>query len=318
MVRVGRIERIGLADAVLWASKVGDRPQPRQVRRRAMKPASRFSWILSPSNWPAVRFVPWVIAWCTAGRGCTRRTHHAEVLAELRRIIQLAPEHLPAEITLIEAPAKRLGDVPQIACFDTAFHHAMPRWRKLLPLPRRFDAAGIRRYGFHGLSYTYLLEELRRLAPPEASGRVIFAHLGNGASMAAVHDGQCVDTSMAFTPAAGLVMSTRTGDLDPGLAWHLLHNEHLSVDEFYLMVNRQSGLLGVSEISSDMRDLLSREEHDVRAAEAIALFCYQARKWIGAYAAALTGLDTLVFSAGIGENAAEVRRRICDGLQFPA
>jgi acetate kinase len=193
----------------------------------------------------------------------------------------------------------------------------MPRVAKLLPIPRRFDAKGIQRYGFHGLSYAYLMEELARLGDPAAThGRVILAHLGNGASMAAVRNGKSIDTSMAFTPTAGLVMSTRTGDLDPGLAPYLAQTEKMTPSQFYEMVNHKSGLLGVSETSSDMRDLLAQEAADVRAAEAVALFCYQAKKWIGSFAAALGGLDTLVFAGGIGENAAPVRARVCDGLGF--
>jgi acetate kinase len=175
---------------------------------------------------------------------------------------------------------------------------------------------GVQRYGFHGLSYAYLMEELTRLGDPAATtGRVILAHLGNGASMAAVRDGKSIDTSMSFTPTAGLVMSTRSGDLDPGLAPYLARTDHVTTKQFYEMVNHKSGLLGVSETSSDMRDLLALEPHDVRAAEAVALFCYQAKKWIGAFTAALGGLDTFVFAGGIGENAPPVRTRICEGLK---
>jgi acetate kinase len=165
------------------------------------------------------------------------------------------------------------------------------------------------------LSYAYLVEELARLGDPAAAtGRVILAHLGNGASLAAVRDGKSIDTSMGFTPTAGLVMSTRSGDLDPGLAPYLARTEQITTQQFYDMVNHKSGLLGVSETSSDMRDLLDHEAHDVRAAEAVALFCYQAKKWIGSFTAALGGLDTLVFAGGIGENAPLVRARICEGL----
>jgi len=207
--------------------------------------------------------------------------------------------------------------VPQIACFDTAFHHEMPRLAKLLPLPRRFDAKGIQRYGFHGLSYAYLMEQLAVVAGPEAAmGRVILAHLGNGASMAAVHEGKCLDTTMGFTPTAGLVMSTRPGDLDPGLFTYLSRVEGMSADEFNRMINAESGLLGISETSSDMRDLCARESSDPRAAEAVAAFCYHARKAIGALAAVLGGVDTLVFSGGIGENATPIRQRICAGLAY--
>jgi acetate kinase len=240
-----------------------------------------------------------------------------EMIEELRKLSPFDPEHLPEEILLIETFHRRFPDLPQVACFDTAFHHDLPRVAQLLPIPRRYEAQGVRRYGFHGLSYAYLMEELARLAGMEAAqGRVILAHLGSGASLAAVHRRKSVDTSMSFTPTAGVPMGTRTGDFDPGLVWYLACTEHLDAKGFNEMVNSKSGLLGVSETSSDMRDLLEREAHDVRAAEAIALFCYQVKKWIGAFAAALGGLDTLVFAAGIGENAPTVRARICDGLGF--
>jgi acetate kinase len=239
------------------------------------------------------------------------------VLDELRRLSPYDPEHLPAEIRLIEAFAERYPGLPQVACFDTAFHRDMPRVARVLPIPRRYHSKGVQRYGFHGLSYAYLLEELGRVAGTEAAnGRVILAHLGNGASIAAVRGGNSIDTSMAFTPAAGLPMSTRSGDLDPGLVWYLARSEGMTPEEFNRMVNNESGLLGVSETSSDMRDLLKRETEDPRAAEAVELFCYQAKKWIGAFAAALGGIDTLVFAGGIGENAAAVRERICAGLGF--
>jgi acetate kinase len=240
-----------------------------------------------------------------------------DLLDELHRIRPYDPDHLPREIELIEAFRQRHPHLPQVACFDTAFHSAMPRVAKLLAIPRRFDAKGVRRYGFHGLSYAYLMEELARVAgAAKARGRVILAHLGNGASLAAVKEAKSIDTSMGFTPTAGIPMSTRSGDLDPGLAPYLARTEQVSSKQFYEMVNHESGLLGVSETSSDMRDLLGREAGDPRAAEAVALFCYQVKKWTGAYAAALGGVDTLVFSAGIGENCPSIRARICDGLGF--
>jgi acetate kinase len=240
-----------------------------------------------------------------------------EMLAELHRISPYDPEHLPAELALVEAVARQRPNLPQIACFDTAFHHDLPTTARLLPIPRRYADAGVRRYGFHGLSYAYLMQELGRLAGADAAqGRVILAHLGNGASLAAVRAGRCLDTTMAFTPTAGLPMSTRSGDLDPGLFAYLTRSHGLSVEQFHDMVNHHSGLLGISEISSDMRDLLDQEMHDPRAAEAVAIFCYQVRKWIGAYAAALGGLDTLVFSAGIGAHQPVIRARICAGLEF--
>jgi acetate kinase len=193
----------------------------------------------------------------------------------------------------------------------------MPRVASLLPIPRRYEAAGVRRYSFHGLSYEFLMEELARLGDPAATkGRVILARLGNGASLAAVRDGKSIDISMSFTPTAGLVMSSRSGDSDPGLVYYLARTEQMSATHFQEMVDNESGLLGVSEISSDLRDLLARESDDVRAAEAVALFCYQTKKWIGSLAAALGGLDTLVFAGGIGENAPLIRERNCGGLGF--
>ena len=238
------------------------------------------------------------------------------LLAELDRITAYAPEHLPREIALIKAIRRRHPKLPQVACFDTAFHRDMPRVAKMLPIPRRYGNKGVERYGFHGLSFAYLMEELGRLDPAAAKGRVVLAHLGSGASLAAVRDGKCIDTSMGVTPTAGLVMSTRTGDLDPGLMYFLARTERMTPARFHKMVNHESGLLGVSATSADVRDLLATEATDVRAAEAVALFCYQAKKWIGAFAAALGGLDTLVFAGGIGENAPVIRNRICDGLGF--
>jgi len=240
-----------------------------------------------------------------------------DLLEELRRITPYDPEHLPREIALIEALQKRFPNVPQVVCFDTAFHRHMPAVATLLPIPRRYAAKGVQRYGFHGLSYTFLLGELKQRGDPAAvRGRVILAHLGSGASLAAVLDGRGIDTSMGFTPAAGLVMGTRSGDLDPGLMSYLSLTESMTAAQFQTLVNHESGLIGISESSADVRDLLEREGADARAREAIDLFCYQAKKWIGAFAAVLGGVDTLVFAGGIGENSAPVRRRICDGLQF--
>ena len=239
------------------------------------------------------------------------------MVKELGRLSPFDPEHMPEEILLIEAFHCRFPDLPQVACFDTAFHHDLPRVAQILPIPRRYEASGVRKYGFHGLSYAFLMRELARLDGAKAAqGRIILAHLGNGASLAAVHEGKSVDTSMSFTPTAGVPMGTRSGDVDPGLVSYLARTQQMSPKQFGEMVNFQSGLLGISETSSDMRDLLDREAQDVRAAEAVALFCYQAKKWIGAFAAALGGVDTLVFAGGIGENAPKVRTRICTGLGF--
>jgi acetate kinase len=240
-----------------------------------------------------------------------------ELVEELRRTQPLDLAHLPREIALIEAFRKRFAGVPQVACFDTAFHRDLPRVARLLPIPRKYDAAGVRRFGFHGLSYTYLMEELARVAGESASHeKVILAHLGSGASMAAVKDGKPIDTSMAFTPTAGLVMGTRPGDLDPGLLVYIMRVDKKTPEEMDEFISKQCGLIGISETSNDMRDLVAWRATDLRAEEAVDLFCYQAKKFIGAYAAAMGGLDTVVFSAGIGEHSPEVRAGICAGLEF--
>jgi acetate kinase len=315
----GRVERIGLEGTrAVIPGAGGDGPQ--QVDVDAPDLGSAADWLID--------LLDRTIGWATVA-GIAHRIVHGgskyvgpqritpEVLADLRRIRPMDPDHLPGEIAVVERFHRRLPDVPQVACFDTAFHHDLPRVARIVPIPRRFEAAGVRRYGFHGLSYTYLMEALAHAAGPEAAdGRMILAHLGNGASMAAVHRGRPIDTTMALTPAAGLVMSTRSGDIDPGLPGFLARNAGLTSKQFDAMINHESGLLGVSETSSDVRDLLAREGHDVRAAEALALFVYVAKKAIGALAAALGGLDILVFSGGIGENGVEVRARICDGLDF--
>ena len=241
-----------------------------------------------------------------------------DVIAVMDQFTAAAPAHKPAYIAAMRAFEQQLPRTPLVAAFETAFHQTIPPARATYAIPHQWsEDFGVRRYGFHGLSYAFLMGELARLAGTAAApGRIILAHLGNGASLAAVHDGKPVDTSMGFTPAAGIPMSTRSGDLDPGLAWYLASTEQMSAKQFNEMVNSQSGLLGVSETSSDMRDLLGREPQDLRAAEAVAIFCYQVKKWFGAFAAALGGLDTLVFAGGIGENATTVRSRVCDGLGF--
>lgn len=239
------------------------------------------------------------------------------LLAELQQLSPLDRQHMPGEIALANAFERRFPNVPQIACFDTAFHHDLPRVAQLLSIPRRYAVQGVRRYGFHGLSYEFLMSELMRADGANAAhGRIVLAHLGNGASLAAVADGKSIDTSMGFTPTSGVPMGTRAGDLDPGLVEYLARTENMDAKAFDDLVNFKSGLLGVSGTSADMRDLLKGEATDTRAAEAVTLFCYQVKKCIGAYAAALGGLDTLVFSGGIGEKAAVVRSRICAGLGF--
>lgn len=315
----GEIDRIGQPDAAL---RVKGDAQSDNVSRSVAAPDHTaavgvlMDWIEQRSEHKALTAVGHRVVH-GGPKYCEPHRITSEMVEELRRLSPFDPEHLPEEILLIEAFQQRFPDLPQVACFDTAFHHDLPRIARLLPIPRRYEAQGVRRYGFHGLSYEFLMGELARVAGAEAAqGRVILAHLGNGASLAAVCEGKSVDTSMSFTPTAGVPMSTRSGDIDPGLVWFLARTENMSAKQFNEMVHFQSGLLGVSETSSDMRDLLKCETQDVRAAEAVALFCYQVKKWIGSFAAALGGLDTLVFAGGIGENAPAVRARICDGLEF--
>jgi len=314
----GNIDRIGLRDSTLtFDDEKGDRQDTLKVEASDHRSAANFlmDWLDKQDGFSSVMAV---------GHRVVHGMNHTgpelitlELLDELHRIAPYDPDHLPEEIELIEVFRQRHPKLPQIACFDTAFHSTMPRVAKLLPIPRRFDAKGIQRYGFHGLSYAYLMEELARVAGTKAAhGHVILAHLGSGASMAAVHKGRSMDTSMGFTPAGGLMMGTRPGDLDPGVAWYMMRSENLTPKQFNNLINHESGLLGIAETSSDMHDLLKNQSCDIRAAEAVELFCYQVRKWIGAFAAVLGGLDTLVFSGGIGENAPQVRTRICEGLGF--
>jgi|SRR5579859_2389658 len=314
----GKVDRIGLSGTNLtFRVASGKSQESHNITASDHKSAAKslIGWLENQDDFASVRAV---------GHRVVHGMKHTEpelvtqeLLDELNRLRPYDPDHLPREIELIEVFRQRHPKLPQVACFDTAFHRGMPRVAKLLPIPRRYDTQGIQRYGFHGLSYAYLMEELARLGEPAVTkGRVILAHLGNGASLAAVRDGKSIDTSMGFTPTAGLVMSTRSGDLDPGVAPYLARTEQMTTKQFYEMVNHEAGLLGVSEISSDMRDLLAQEAADIRAAEAVALFCYQAKKWVGAFAAALGGLDALVFAGGIGENCPAIRARICEGLGF--
>lgn len=240
----------------------------------------------------------------------------AALTAALQQLVPVDPDHLPQAIAAITAMTAAFPDVPQVACFDTAFHRTMPAVAQAYALPLALRDKGIRRYGFHGLSYEYILGRLRELDPDAARGRLIIAHLGNGASMVAVRDGRPIETTMGFSPTGGLVMGTRVGDLDPTVLLYLLEQEGYTPATLSDLVNRKSGLLAVSGTSADMRDLLARRANDARAAEAIGLFCYQARKFAGALAATLGGLDTLVFTGGIGEHAAPVRAEICAGLGF--
>lgn len=313
-LRAGIIERIGLPDSQLII-KDGER-QPIKALDYPSAADQLIDWLVSQRHAADLAAVGHRVVHGGSRHGEPQPVT-AELLDELRRLSQLDPAHLPGEIALIESFVSRLPGILQIACFDTAFHHNLPRVAQLVPIPRRFLDAGIRRFGFHGLSYAYLLEELARVAGTEAvRGRIMLAHLGNGASMAAVRDRQPLDTTMGFTPTGGLVMGTRSGDLDPGLLVHLMRTESLDAAAVDDLVNRRSGLVGVSGSSPDMRDLLAKKAEDPHAAEAVELFCFSIKKAFGAFAAVLGGLDTLVFAGGIGENAPEVRARACAGLEF--
>lgn len=237
------------------------------------------------------------------------------LLKELRKIMEYDPDHLPAEIEMIELFRKQFPQLLQVACFDTSFHTTLPKYANTFAIPKKYYDEGIKRYGFHGISYSYLLNELRKKNEVEAKGKIIFAHLGNGASLGAVKKGNCIDTSMGFTPAGGVMMSTRSGDLDPGVMSYLMQ-KGVNAEKFNDLINHQSGLLGVSGYSSDMEELLQHEKKNKDAALAIEIFCYQIKKYIGAYTASLNGLNLLVFSGGIGENAPIIRSRICKGLNY--
>jgi len=241
----------------------------------------------------------------------------SQMIRDLHELTQFDSEHLSVEMQLIQEFQEMFPGIKQVACFDTAFHHDLPNVARLLPIPRQFEAKGIRRYGFHGLSYAFVLEELRRLEGDDAAnGKIIIAHLGSGASLTAIHNGKSIDTTMGLTPASGIPMSTRSGDIDPGLVLYLARTAGYDADKFNDMVNFKSGLLGISETSADMKQLLEYEAEDTRAKDAVDLFCYQVKKSIGGLAAALGGLDTLVFTGGIGENAPKIRARISEGLEF--
>jgi len=238
-----------------------------------------------------------------------------DLLHEINKISDYDPDHLPAEIEMIRLFKNEFPSLMQVACFDTAFHTSIPAVAKTFALPKRYFEEGIQRYGFHGISYSYLMQEIKDQNEAEANGKIILAHLGNGASLAAVRAGKCIDTSMGFTPAGGIPMGTRSGDLDPGVAWYLMQ-KGMDAAQFNELINHQSGLEGISGMSSDMQDLLQHEKENKDVALAIDIFCYQIKKYIGGYAAALGGLDTLVFSGGIGENAPVIRERICNGLEY--
>ena len=235
-----------------------------------------------------------------------------DLIEALRSLIPFAPLHIPVEIEAIEALASRFPGVAQVVCFDTGFHRQMPEVARRFALPRALWDEGLVHYGFHGISYEYIMATLG----PAAPARIVIAHLGNGASMVAVRDGRSVDTTMGFTPTGGFMMGTRSGDLDPGLMVYLINQKGYDGRRLERLVNHESGLLGVSAVSSDVKTLLEKRTAEPNAALALEMFCYQMRKQIGALAAVLGGLDLLVFTAGIGERAAPVRFEVCRGLEY--
>jgi acetate kinase len=318
-ILTGQVERIGNPDAQLVAKRAGTQAEDRrpiQAKNHHNAAESIAAYIHERLGGDVVSAIGHRVV-----HGGLHLLDHClitpDIIAELRRNQPLDVTHLPREIALIEAFAKSFPGRPQIACFDTAFHRDMPTMAKLLPIPRKFTDAGIRRFGFHGLSYTYLMNQLVTIADADAAnGRIILAHLGSGASMAAVRGGKPIDTTMAFTPTAGLVMGTRPGDLDPGLLVYLMKEEKLSAEEMDDFISSRCGLLGISQTSADMRDLIVSRNTDPRAADAVNLFCYQAKKHLCALVSTLGGVDTIVFAGGIGEHAPEVRAAICEGLDF--
>lgn len=239
---------------------------------------------------------------------------NSDVLAELRGLIPLAPDHQPHNLAVVEAVAQQWPDLPQIACFDTAFHRTQPRLAEIFPLPRALTDAGVLRYGFHGLSYQYIASVLPKYLGPGPGSRVIVAHLGNGASLCALKDGKSIATTMGFTTLDGLMMGSRSGAIDPGVVLYLITQKKMAASDVADLLNKKSGLLGVSGISSDMRTLEAAD--DPRAKEALDLFAYRAIRETGSLVAALGGLDAFVFTAGIGEHSTRMRQMICDGLAW--
>jgi acetate kinase len=305
----GEVDGIGQPDARSWVRSTTQDVKD-ESRHRGMTHAAAIEQVLTALDERAVPLTAVGHRIVHGGRRFTSATRiDAGVIAELRTLVPLAPLHLPAQLMAIGQVTAQDPTLPQVACFDTAFHRRMPELAHRLPLPEWAWDEGIMRFGFHGLSYEHVVDALG-----PRSGRVVIAHLGNGASMAAVHDGIPLDTSMAFTPSGGLMMGTRCGDLDPGVFGHLFRQRGMTADQIDHMVTHESGLLGVSGTTSDMHTLLGTRDHDARADRAVAMFCRTAGKAIGALVTVLDGIDQLVFTGGIGEHAAEVRAEICVSL----
>jgi acetate kinase len=312
----GHIQRIGVNGTVLFIKNlVQNKEQRMPVDAKNIQGAVAYitDWLDQHSN-VSITAIGHRIVY---GINHTRAALITDILLdELEKSSSIDPDHMPGELLLIKAFKEKYPKIPQIACFDTSFHTTMPQRAIRFALPRRYFDSGVRRYGFHGISYSYLMQKLGEEKKVNINGKIILAHLGNGASMVAVKNQQSMDTSMGFSPAGGFPMSTRSGDIDPGIVSFIMKDQSLTATQFNDTINHQSGLLGISETSPDMQDLLKTEKSDERAAEAVDIFCYQVKKWIGSFSAVLSGLDTLVFSGGIGENAPVIRNRICDGMQW--
>ncbi len=315
-IRSGTITNIGSEDAAFTIKEVDDNNSSKQKIK-----ASNFHEAM-------ISFIDWLEKqeWFEHIKAIGHRVVHGmkhtapevisdDLIEELNSIRNYDPDHLPAELEIIQMIKQKHPNLLQVACFDTAFHTTIPAVAKKFAIPKKYYGEGIQRYGFHGISYSYLMQELKQKNEAEASGKIILAHLGSGASLAAVKDGKCIDTSMGFTPAGGIVMSTRSGDLDPGVAWFFMQ-KGMDAKAFNDLINHQSGLLGISGISADMQTLLQQKKENTNAALAIDIFCYQIKKFIGAYIAVLGGLDTLVFSGGIGEHSPIIRSRICAAFEY--
>jgi acetate kinase len=239
------------------------------------------------------------------------------LLKELRKLGPFLPEHLPHEIAAIETAGRSYPRIKQVACFDTAFHRNMPMYAQLYALPRSLIKEGVLRYGFHGISYEYIISQLSREKDRKAAkSRIIIAHLGHGASMVAISNKRALDTTMGFTPAGGLIMSTRTGDLDPGVLIYLMKQKRMTPAQINELVNSKSGIMGISGCSGDMKEILEKAKRQSKAREAVTLFCYHIKKFMGSLIMVLGGLDNLIFTGGIGENSPEIRKLVCDGLKF--
>ena len=315
----GKLDQVGLDAGELLVRD----PQNNIVIQRSVELSSHqaaltvlLDWLESTRRLQLVRAVGHRVVY--GGRELNKpRRVSPDLLETLKTFIPLDPDHLAHEIQAIEFIQRLHPKFVQVACFDSAFHSGKPRVAQLYGLTQALSEQGILRYGFHGLSYEYIVQELARQAGEvDLSQRLVVAHLGSGASLAAIRNGKSVDTSMGFTATSGIPMSTRSGDIDPGVVLYLLQEKHYSSSEVSELLTKKCGLLGLSGLSSNMQTLLDHEHDNTSAAEAIAVFCYQTKKYIGAYAASLGGLDTLVFTGGIGENASPVRRKVCEGLEF--